>query len=232
MAKTGMPYSATSAAATSSCVESGFEAHSTTSAPPAFSVRARFAVSVVTWRHAEMRMPSSGRSCSKRSRIAARTGMCRSAHSTRVTPAGASPRSLTSWLGAVVAMAAGQSNEKSQKGRRSRVRAAVAVLEPDDVVQLRRRGLEHEGVFERAPPVHDSRREAERAAGADDLHVRRAPGLAHLELDAPGMDVDDLVLAPMELEAELLPGANEEHLADVVLGRRVDDLVAPRLLHP
>ena len=33
-----MPYSATSAAATSSWVESGFEAHSTTSAPPAFSV--------------------------------------------------------------------------------------------------------------------------------------------------------------------------------------------------
>ena len=34
-----MSYSSTSAAATSSCVESGFEAHSTTSAPPAFSVR-------------------------------------------------------------------------------------------------------------------------------------------------------------------------------------------------
>ena len=35
-----MPYSSTSAAATSSCVESGFEAQSTTSAPPAFE-RAR-----------------------------------------------------------------------------------------------------------------------------------------------------------------------------------------------
>ena len=45
----------TSAAATSSCVESGFEAQSRTSAPPAFSVRARLAVSVVTCRHAEMR---------------------------------------------------------------------------------------------------------------------------------------------------------------------------------
>ena len=52
-----MPYSATSAAATSSFVESGFEAASTTSAPPALSVRIRFAVSVVTWRHAPMRRP-------------------------------------------------------------------------------------------------------------------------------------------------------------------------------
>ena len=50
-----MSYSWTSAAATSSCVDSGFDAQSTTSAPPAFSVRARFAVSVVTCRHAEIR---------------------------------------------------------------------------------------------------------------------------------------------------------------------------------
>jgi hypothetical protein len=55
IAKTAMSNWSTSAAATSSCVESGFDAQSTTSAPAAFSVRARFAVSVVTWRHAEMR---------------------------------------------------------------------------------------------------------------------------------------------------------------------------------
>jgi hypothetical protein len=50
-----MSYSSTSAAATSSCVDSGFDAQSTTSAPPALRVRARFAVSVVTCRQAEMR---------------------------------------------------------------------------------------------------------------------------------------------------------------------------------
>ncbi len=55
MAKTEMSYTSTSAAATSSWVESGFDAHSTTSAPPAFRVRMRFAVSVVTCRHAEIR---------------------------------------------------------------------------------------------------------------------------------------------------------------------------------
>ena len=80
----------TRAAATSSCVDSGFDAHSTTSAPPAFSVRIRLAVSVVTCRQAEMRRPSSGFSRSKRSRMAASTGIWRSAHSMRRTPSSAS----------------------------------------------------------------------------------------------------------------------------------------------
>jgi hypothetical protein len=53
--KAEMSYSETRAAATSSCVESGLEAQRTTSAPPALSVRMRFAVSVVTWRQAETR---------------------------------------------------------------------------------------------------------------------------------------------------------------------------------
>ena len=46
-----MPYSATSAAAVSSCVLSGLLAHSDTSAPPSLSASARLAVSVVTCRH-------------------------------------------------------------------------------------------------------------------------------------------------------------------------------------
>src|SRR3954468_20809873 len=92
-----MSYSSTSAAATSSCVDSGFDAQSTTSAPPAFSVRIRFAVSVVTCRQAEMRYPSSGFSRSNRSRISVSTGICRSAHMMRRTPSEASARSFTSW---------------------------------------------------------------------------------------------------------------------------------------
>src|SRR5215216_5805513 len=96
MANTEMSYSSTSAAATSSCVESGFDAQRTTSAPPACSVRARFAVSVVTCRQAETRYPDRGCSLSKRSRIAASTGICRSAHSMRRTPSEASAMSFTS----------------------------------------------------------------------------------------------------------------------------------------
>src|SRR3954462_859501 len=97
MAKTEMSYSSTSAAATSSWVDSGFDAQSTTSAPPAFSVRARLAVSGGPGRQAAMRWPASGCSLSKRSRIAASTGICRSAHSMRRTPSGASAMSFTSW---------------------------------------------------------------------------------------------------------------------------------------
>src|SRR5262245_15533750 len=111
-----------------------------------------------------------------------------------------------------------------------RVCAPVPVFEPHDVVELGRRGLEDEGVLERAPAVYDPGREAERAAGADDLDVGRTPRLPDLELDAARVDVDDLVLAPVELEAELLARADEEHLADVALRGRVDDLVAPRLV--
>src|SRR3954453_22431763 len=97
MAKTDTSCSATRAAATSSCVESGFEAQRTTSAPPAFRVRIRFAVSVVTCRQAETRKPLSGCSVSNRCRIAASTGICRSAHSILRTPSSASARSFTSY---------------------------------------------------------------------------------------------------------------------------------------
>ena len=79
-----------------SCVLSGLLAQSTTSAPPATSVRMRLAVSVVTWRQAPMRTPSSGFSFSKRSRMALSTGMCMSAHSMRSTPSAARPMSLMS----------------------------------------------------------------------------------------------------------------------------------------
>ena len=77
-------------------VESGFEAHSATSAPEATSVRMRFAVSVVTCMQAPMRTPSSGRSSAKRSRMRASTGMSRSAQRMRAWPSSARVMSLMS----------------------------------------------------------------------------------------------------------------------------------------
>ena len=91
-----MPYSATRAAATSSWVESGLLAQQKTSAPPALSARSRFAVSQVMCRHAPRRCPLSGSSFAKRSRMIRSTGICRSAHSIRLRPAAANPRSRTS----------------------------------------------------------------------------------------------------------------------------------------
>ena len=85
-----MPLCSTSAAATSSWVDSGFEAQSATSAPPA-------AASASGWRSRSsragtraIRMPSSGRSFSNRSRISASTGISAPAHSMRSRPAAAS----------------------------------------------------------------------------------------------------------------------------------------------
>src|ERR1051326_6503465 len=90
MAKTLMPWSRTRCAATSSWVDSGFEPHSATSAPPACSATARFAVSVVTCRHADRRLTASGFSRANRSRSWRSTGIERSAHSVRRRPSSAS----------------------------------------------------------------------------------------------------------------------------------------------
>src|SRR5579884_3820075 len=102
MAKVDSPYSATSAAATSSCVDSGLLAHKATSAPPAWRVSIKFAVSDVTWRHAPTRSPSRGRSRAKRSRMMRSTGIWVAAHSMRRRPCCARPISLTSCRGNVL----------------------------------------------------------------------------------------------------------------------------------
>src|SRR5438067_1330141 len=81
---------------------------SMTSAPPAWRVRTRLAVSAVTCRQADKRRPLRGFSRAKRSRIRARTGMSWSAHRRRFLPCGARSglamsdgaaieRSLRSW---------------------------------------------------------------------------------------------------------------------------------------
>src|SRR5919201_3382820 len=220
-----MSKSSTSAAATSSCVESGFDAQRTTSAPPAFSVRIKFAVSVVTCRHADTRWPASGCSASKRSRIAASTGICRSAHSIRTSPSSASAMSLTSWR-RVVAI-----RPNSTEGLV--VYAAVLVLEAHDVLELRRRDFEDRRVLDRGDAVDRPRREPERGAGADDLALEhRLPHVAELKLRPTALHVPAFVFLAMELEAERAAGADEEQLPDVLLGMRPEELVAPGLLDP
>src|SRR3954465_2096844 len=219
-----MSNSSTSAAATSSCVESGFEAQSTTSAPPSLSVRIRFAVSLVTWRQAETRYPTSGCSAAKRSRIAASTGICRSAHSIRLRPSGASPRSLTSCRFVVAT--------RGSLVRGLRFGAPVPVLEPHDVLELRRRDLGDRRVLDCRQAMDGSGREVESGAGRDDLVVQQPlTRRAELELRAPFEHVPRLVLLLVELEAERLPGPDEQDLAGEGVGLRPDQLMAPRLLH-
>src|SRR5690242_7905817 len=103
MAKTGMLKSRTSTAAMSSCVESGLDAQSATSAPPSRKVMARFAVSAVTWRQAAMRMPFSGWFLMNSLRMDCSTFMDWFAHSRRFLPMSASSMLLMS-QGTVVAV--------------------------------------------------------------------------------------------------------------------------------
>src|SRR5580700_11134814 len=98
MANTGMLWSRTSEAATSSWVERGFEAQSTTSAPPSRRQIARFAVSAVTCMHAEMRIPFRGWFLMNSLRIICSTFMDWFAHSMRFLPSSASSRLLMSLL--------------------------------------------------------------------------------------------------------------------------------------
>src|SRR5581483_371545 len=113
----------------------------------------------------------------------------------------------------------------------ARALAPVAVLEADDVVQLRRRDLEDGRVLERGDAVNGAGDEVEGGTRADHLLVQGPlPRLAQLELGAPRLDVPALVLLLVELEAEGVAGADEEHLADVGVRVRPDQLVAPGLL--
>src|SRR6266436_3762035 len=84
--------------ATSSCVESGLEAQSTTSAPPSRRAIIKLAVSLVTCKQAETRRPFSGCSLMKRLRMICSTGICCCAHSILRLPASAREISFTSPL--------------------------------------------------------------------------------------------------------------------------------------
>src|SRR5271168_1611203 len=93
--------SRTRLAATSSCVDRGFEAHSTTSAPPSLRQMARFAVSAVTCRQAETRMPFRGWFLMNSLRMICRTFMDWLAQSILFLPRSAKSRLFTSQFSCV-----------------------------------------------------------------------------------------------------------------------------------
>src|SRR4051812_2038480 len=116
---------------------------------------------------------------------------------------------------------------------RLRARAAVAVFEAYDVVELRRRDLEDRRVLERGHPVHRPGDEAERGAGADLVLGERGAALfAELDLRTAGVDEPRLVLLAVELERERVTRLHEQELAAVDVRQGPDQLVAPRLLDP
>src|SRR5882757_4134239 len=79
--------------------------------------------------------------------------------------------------------------------RFARALAAIAVLEADDVVELRRRDLDDRRVLERRDPVHGPRGEMEGRPCRDHLGVEGPlPHVAELELRPARLDVPGLVL--------------------------------------
>src|SRR6478609_647264 len=126
--------------------------------------------------------------------------------------------------------------QPSQRRTRSGVAgafASVAILESDDVVEVRRRDLEDRRVLEGSDPVHRPRAEVEARPGGDDLLVERLLAwVAELEPRAAALDVPALVLLPVELKRERLALADEQDFPDVRIGVRPDQLPAPRLLDP
>src|SRR5207244_10501960 len=107
---------------------------------------------------------------------------------------------------------------------------SVLVLEPDHVLQLRRRDLEDRRVLEGAHAMDGSGREAKGRAGTDDLGLQhRLPCPTELKLGAAAEDVPALVLLAVELKTERLAGAHEEQLPRVALRLGPDQLVPPRL---
>src|SRR5262249_55137110 len=109
--------------------------------------------------------------------------------------------------------------------------AAVAVFEPDDVVEVGGRDLDDLRVVDRRDPVDRPRTESERRAWADDLVLEDGvAGGAELELGPALLNEPRLVLDVVELQAERLAGLHEQQLADVVVGLGPDQLVTPGLL--
>src|SRR6478735_7217361 len=114
--------------------------------------------------------------------------------------------------------------------RGGRALAAVQVLDPHHVVEVRRRDLEDQGVLDGGDAMHCPRPVAERVAGLDLDRLELAADLAQLERCTSLADEPRLVLHLVVLEAQRLARPDEQQLADVVVGLRPDELPAPGLL--
>src|SRR4051812_29733313 len=115
----------------------------------------------------------------------------------------------------------------------ARAFASVPVLEPDDVVEVRRRDLEDRRVLEGGDAMHRPGAEVEARPRDHDLLVERLlAGVAELEPRAAALEVPALVLLTVELEREGLALLHEQDLPDVGVRVRPDQLPPPRLLDP
>src|SRR3954454_13447505 len=233
------------AAATSSCVESGFEAQSATDAPPAFSVLTRFAVSAVTCSDAAIRTPFSGFSRANRSCTWRRTGICSSAQAILPSPAEAREGSLMSLLVAVMVALVRPLDGHSDVGglllgQLRQLRAESAEVKPGDLlVEVLRQHVHLLLVLVVLPEQLDLRdrlvrervRHHERRVAGGVAEVHETP----LGQDDHGVAVVEGPLVDLRLDVELLDAVAlallEAGHVDLVV--EVADVADDRLvLHP
>src|SRR5712691_1398466 len=113
---------------------------------------------------------------------------------------------------------------------RSRAGAPVAVLEPHDVVDLRRRDLEDFRVLDRRDAVARSRGQVHRIALAHAHLLELSVQPTHLDVDRTLAHEQPLVLALVILKRQRLSLVDMDDLAQVAVGDGPADLVAPGLL--
>src|SRR5882724_8285514 len=107
--------------------------------------------------------------------------------------------------------------------------SAVAVLEPDQVVELRRGCLEHVAVHDRLDMVDEPSRDVHRLAFLEDARDQLGAG-AGAENELAPEHVHRLVLQVVVLQTQDVTRLHVQDLAHVAIRARPDELVAPRFL--
>jgi hypothetical protein len=109
-------------------------------------------------------------------------------------------------------------------------RPAVAVFEPHDIVELRRRHFEHIRVDDRDHPVPKTWRDVKRLSGTQLAGGWRFTFGEAFEEEPPRENHDRFVLHAVILERERFARAHVKNLADVAICLGPDQLVAPGLV--
>src|SRR6476661_4524347 len=108
--------------------------------------------------------------------------------------------------------------------------SSVAVLEPNQVVELRRGRLEHVAVHHRLDLVDQLGRNMDGLAGLERARLELRPGSGP-EDELPAQHVHRLVLHVVVLQAQDVTGLHMQDLAHIAVRARPDELVAPGFVH-
>src|SRR6476661_840948 len=109
--------------------------------------------------------------------------------------------------------------------------STVAVLEPDEVVELRRGCFEHVAVDHRFDLVDELGRDVDRLPCLERTRLELGTGTRAQDELAPE-HVHGFVLEVVVLQAQDVTGLHVQNLADVAVRPRPDQLEPPRLVHP